>query len=530
MSSTTEKFKEAVKTVTTKVGITEPEASTMTLLTGAPVAENQHSLTAGPNGPVLFHDHVLFEKMNQFAREQTPPRNVHALGTGAWGKFIAENDVSKWTRAALFKQGTETEVAVRFSGTFTERGEADTIRDLRGFAMKFYTTEGNWDLMTINTPVFSVRDMKLGPDAVHGFKRNPIDGNWNPESTWDYVANHPEALHQTLMIWTDRIGTPASFRAMNSFGCNTFSFINAENKRTWVKFHVEAELGWKGITVEDAKILAGEEPDFLSKDLYQAIAEGNYPKYKIYFQAMEEAEGYTHNYTFDCTKIWPHDQFPLIPLGTLVLEKNPNDYFTEVECIAFSPANVVPGIDFSPDKLLQGRLLIYDDTQTHRLGPNHKMLPVNCPHAAKTSSYYNAGGSGINQYGQVKYPHYWPSAFGGPQPDPSYKVPPMKCDGPADFYDYPGEGTDEDYYAQVTKFYQILEPQEAKNLAHNLSITFSKCSPDVVKAVMPHLQKVHPGLVKDIDIENSARLPSKEEVRCKELLHQVHSYAPPQVM
>jgi len=517
-------IKDTVKAVTDKVGLTT--AGTTTLLNGAPIPENKNSLTAGPNGPVLFQDSLLFEKMTQFAREQTPSRNVHALGTGATGSFVAEHDVSAYTRASVFVPGTKTEVSVRFSGTFTEKGEADTTRDLRGFAMKFYTTEGNWDLMTINTPVFNVRDMKMGPDAVHGFKRCPIDGNWNPDQAFDYTATHPEALHQVLMIWTDRIGTPASFRAMNTFGCNTFSFINAQNKRTWIKFHVVAELGWKGLSVEDAKIIAGEEPDFLNKDLRDTIALGNYPKYKISFQAMDEAEGYTHNYTFDCTKAWPHDQFPLIPLGTLTLDKNPNDHFTEVESIAFSPMNVVPGISFSPDKLLQGRLLIYDDTQTHRLGPNHKMLPINCPHAAKVNSYYNVGGTGDNGFRKTKFPHYYPSNFGGSKPDPSYREPPMKCDGPADYYDYPGEGTDEDYYGQVTEFYTKLPPAEALSLAKNLSASFSKCSTSVVAAMMPHLQKVHPKLVQDVQEQMKISPKTKEELRFKELFAQVQAFAP----
>lgn len=472
---------------------------TMTRLTGEPVPENKNSLTAGPNGPVLFQDRVLWEKIVQFNREQQPLRNVHAMGTGAQGYFLAEHDVSNLSRASVFVPGTQTEIAVRFSGTFTERGDPDTTRDLRGFAIKFYTTEGNWDLMAINTPVFNVRDMKQGPDAVHAFKRNPITGDWNADQSFDYVATHPEGLHQVLMIWTDRIGTPASFRAMNAFGCNTFSFINSENKRTWVKFHIVAELGWKGLSVEDAKILAGENAEFLSQDLRDAIAAGNYPKYKLSVQVMPEEEGYKRSYAFDCTKVWPHDEFPLIPLGTIVLNKNPEDHFTEVESIAFSPMNVVPGISFSPDKLLQGRLLVYDDTQAWRLGPNFKQLAINCPHAAKVVNFYNTGRNGNLHSGVAKFPHYQPSLFGGPQPDPSYKEPPMRVDGPVDYYDYPNEGTDADYYGQCTEFYNALPVGERMNLAKNLAATFFKMSPPVVAAMMPHLRKVSDALATTIE-------------------------------
>jgi len=512
--------KEAMQTVTEKV----MGAGTMTRLTGEPVPENKNSLTAGPTGPVLFQDRVLFEKITQFAREQTPTRNVHPLGTGARGYFVAENDVSQYSRAAVFVPGTKTEVAVRFSGTFTERGDPDTGRDLRGFAIKFYTTEGNWDLMAINTPVFNVRDMKVGPDAVHAFKRNCVTGDWSPDQSWDYVANHPEALHQVLMIWTDRIGTPASFRAMNAFGCNTFSFVNKENKRVWIKFHIVAELGWKGLSVEDAKILAGENAEFLSQDLRDAIAAGNYPKYKLSFQVMPEDEGYTHNYTFDCSKVWPHDKFPLHPLGTLVLDQNPVDHFEEVESIAFSPMNVVPGIGFSPDKLLQGRLLIYDDTQTHRLGPNYKSSYINCPHAAKVNSNYRNGGGTFEGKPVNKFPHYHPSSFGGPQPDPSYKEPPFRVDGPVDYYDM-----DSDFYSQTTDFYNSLPPAEQIALSKNLAATFFKMQKPVVASVMPHLAKVSQKLHDAVQyklMEQRKTDMTANEIRAGELYAQMQALQP----
>jgi len=468
----------------------ERSSGTMTKLTGCPVAHNKNSLTAGPTGPVMLQDHVLLEKVQQFGHEKTPPRNVHALGTGAYGHLRITNDISEYSKAKLFsKIGNQTNLLVRFSGVFTEQGDADTFRDLRGFALKFYTEEGNWDLLTINAPVFNCRDMKVGPDAIHAFKRDPRTGAWNPTQTWDFIAHHPEALHQAMMIYCDRVGTPMSFRYMHSYGCNTYSFWNAKNERFWVKFHLLACNGAKGLDQVQAKLIAGEDPNFLSRDLHEAIEKGNYPKWKLCCQVMPEAEGYRNSWTFDCTKIWKHSDYPLIEIGEIVLNKNPIDHFCEVEQTAFSPINVVPGIGFSPDKLLQGRLLVYDNTQYHRLGANFKQLPVNKPHACHTETYHVGGVHNFET--KNRFPHYYPSSFGGPQPDEKYREPPYKTDGAADFYDFPHEGSYEDYYAQPADLWDRMNEIERMHLCQNIAATWEKVEEDIVQKNLAHFRKIN---------------------------------------
>jgi len=483
---------EKVSSVAEKVGLHHATSTErLTTMTGCPVANNKNSLTAGIHGPILLQDRFLLEKLEHFDREKTPPRNVHALGYGAYGQFVVTNDITQYSSARLFSQvGKKTDLFVRMSGVFTEQGEADTIRDPRGFAIKFYTEEGNWDLLGINTPVFNVRDAKLGPDAVHAFKRDPRTGFRNPTQIWDYVANHPESLHQTLMIFSDRDGTPMSFRKMHGYGCNTFSFMNSNKQRFWVKFHMISQQGVAGFTQQEAKMVCGEDPNFLGRDLREAIEKKNYPKWKLCCQVMPEADGYLKPWAFDATKIWKHSDYPLIEIGEIELNRNPVDHFAEVEQVAFSPANVVPGIGFSPDKLLQGRLLIYDDTQHHRLGPNFKQLYINTPHGHKLE-YSNCylGGYGQQEV-RNKFPHYWPSSFGGSQPDPKFTELPYRCDGPADYYDYPNEGTDEDYYLQPREFLEVLDSQQKQNLVENIAYSLWLCPETVINATLTHLQKI----------------------------------------
>jgi len=422
--------------------------------------------------------------------KKIPARNVHALGYGAYGRFRVTNDISKYSSAALFSEvGKETDLFVRMSGIFTEQGEADTIRDPRGFAIKFYSEQGNWDLLGINTPVFNVRDAKMGPDAVHAFKRDPRTGFRNPSQIWDFVANHPESIHQTLMIFSDRDGTPISFRKMHGYGCHTFSFVNRNKQRFWVKFHLISQQGVGGFTQTEAKLVAGEDPNFLGKDLHDAIEAKNFPKWKLCCQIMTEEEGYRDPWTFDPTKIWKHSDYPLIEIGEIELNKNPVDHFTEVEQVAFSPANVVPGIGFSPDKLLQGRLLIYDDTQYHRLGSNFKQLYINRPHGIEPATYSNTGGYS-QQDVKDKFPHYWPSFFGGLRPDPRYLEPSFRTDGPADFYDYSNEGTDEDFYLQPREFLQVMDAQERRNLYENIAYSLWLCPEMIIRANLDHFDKI----------------------------------------
>jgi catalase len=447
----------------------------------------KHSLTAGPMGPILLQDTVMLEKVTHFDREKIPPRNVHAHGTGVHGHFVSTNDVSKYTCASLFSKGKKTPLFARFSGIFTEVGDPETARDPRGFAMKFYTEQGNWDLLAINTPVFNVRDVKLGPDAVHAFKRDPRTGMWNSEQLWDFVVNHPESLHQTLMIFSDRVGTPMSFRYMHAYGCNTFSFYNEHKERFWVKFHVNSDLGARGFNLSEAKMLAGEDSNILSRDLHDAIAAGNFPTWTLACQIMPEKDGFVFPWTFDCTKIWKHEDYPLIELGKITLDKNPTDYHAEVEQVAFSPASVVPGISYSPDRLLQGRIFLYDDTQYHRLGSNYKQIPVNLPHVVPTTNY--VGGHHQMEI-RDKYPHYYPSEYGGPKPSPQYAEPAIPATGPAGFYDHPSEGTDDDYYSQAREFLNVMTDSDYRHLVNNLASSLEKVSDTVTEKAIHHLRQI----------------------------------------
>jgi catalase len=466
----------------------------MTMATGCPIAHNKNSLTAGPTGPVLMQDIVLQEKIGQFAREKIPARNVHALGFGAHGTFTVTNDISKHSYAKVFSAiGKKTEVFVRFSGVFTEQGDPDTIRDLRGFAVKFYTEEGNWDVLCVNTPVFNARDMKVGPDAIHAFKRDPRTAEWNPTQTWDFIATHPESLHNVLMIYTDRVGTPLSFRQQNWFPCNTFSFINSAKKRFWIRFHFISEQGWKGMTQDQGFLLAGEDPNFLSREMRQAIEKGMFPRWKLCYQVMSEEEGYAKpQLAFDCTKAWPHEQYPLIDIGVLEVNKFAQDYFAEVEQVAFSPAVVPPGISFSPDKLLQGRLMLYDVTQHHRLGPNFKQIPINEPKGVVPNTMYTGGAHRHDLKPNGGWPHYSPSLFGGLQPNPAYIDPPMKIDGAADFYDMPGEGSDSDYYGQARDFLKVTTAEDRSSLIENLSTSLHRVADRVVTAILAHFNQIEP--------------------------------------
>jgi catalase len=481
----------------------------------------KNSLTAGPHGPVVLQDTVLLEKTSKFTREKIPPRNVHALGTGAFGTFTVTNDISKYSKAKLFSQvGKTTNIFVRFSGVFTELGEADTQRDARGFAIKFDTEEGIWDLLAINTPVFNVRDMKQGPDAVHAFKRDPRTGDWNPSQTWDYAVNHPESFHQVLMMYTDRGGTPLSYRFMHSYGCNTFSLINSNNERVWVKFHIISPHGEKGLNSVQAKLIAGEDPNWLSTDLREAINRGDYPTWRFCCQIMTEEEGYRNPIAFDCTKAWSHKDYPLIDIGTITLNKNPIDHFTQVEQSAFSPARVPPGIGFSPDKLLQGRLLIYDDAQYHRIGPNFKQLPINRPHNVEPNTMYVGGNMHLDV--KEKFPHYFPSSFGGPNLDPSKAELPLRCDGPVNFYDYPLEGTDADYYDQPGEFYRLMISADKINTCYNIATSLEKVSKEIVEKVLPHLYKIDNHLGQTVEelwkskLEGTAKR-TDAELLCKDL-------------
>ena len=352
----------------------------MTHENGAPVADNTHSLTAGQRGPVLLEDTWLIEKLAHFDREVIPERRMHAKGSGAFGHFTVTRDVTAYTCARLFSEiGKQTEVFVRFSTVAGERGAADAERDIRGFAVKFYTEEGNWDLVGNNTPVFFIRDPLQFPDLNHSVKRNPQTNLRSPQTNWDFWTMLPEALHQVTIVMSDR-GIPASYRHMHGFGSHTYSLINGEGKQVWVKFHFRTRQGIKNLSNEEAAELIAHDRESHQRDLFNAIARGDFPRWTLYFQIMteEQAANYKEN-PFDITKVWSHKDFPLMEVGELELNRNPENYFAEVEQAAFNPTHLVPGIGLSPDKLLQGRLFSYGDAQRYRLGVNHDQIPVNRP-------------------------------------------------------------------------------------------------------------------------------------------------------
>eukprot|EP00026_Physarum_polycephalum_P006795 Phypoly_transcript_06847.p1 GENE.Phypoly_transcript_06847~~Phypoly_transcript_06847.p1 ORF type:complete len:541 (+),score=95.38 Phypoly_transcript_06847:31-1653(+) len=468
-------------------------SDTMTTVYGAPVSEAKYSMTAGPQGPVLMQDTVLMEKISYFARERTPPRNVHALGFGGFGKFTVTHDITKYCSAELFRKiGNTCETFTRFSGVFTERGDADTIRDLRGWATKFYTQQGNWDMLAVNTPAFNARDMKVGPDAIHAFKRDPRNGEWYATQTWDFVATHPEALQTQLMMYTDRVGTPKSFRTQNFFPCNTFSMINAAKERHWVRFHMVSQQGWEGMSRTEAQLIAGENPNFLMREMREAVQKEMFPKWKMFIQVMKEEDGYKFPFAFDCTKVWKHGEFPLIEVGEVVVNRWPDDYHTTTESVAFSPARLIPGIGYSPDRLLQGRLMLYDETQCHRLGPNHQQLPINCPFAKTNQFHAFQGKHPTTEANKTHWPHYFPSLFGNQQaPNPAFKEPPLNIMGPAGFYPIPGEYADADIYAQCRDFLAATSEADRTCLVDNLGYALAGVDPRVREAILVHFTKIN---------------------------------------
>jgi len=387
-----------------------------TTQTGSPVESDAHSLTTGPDGVTALHDRYLVEKLAQFNRERIPERIVHAKGGGAFGEFVVTEDVSRYTRAALFQPGTKTETLQRFSSVAGEQGSPDTWRDVRGFSVKFYTTEGNYDLVGNNTPVFFIRDGIKFPDFIHSQKRLPGSGLRDPDMQWDFWTLSPESAHQVTYLMGDR-GLPKSWREMHGFGSHTYQWINAKGERFWVKYHFRTNQGDHHLDPTDAEAIAGADADYYRRDLYQAIATGNFPSWDLYVQVMpyEDAKTYRFN-PFDITKVWPHADYPLIKVGTHTLNRNPENFFAEIEQAAFSPANTVPGIGISPDKMLMARIFSYPDAQRYRVGTNYNEIPVNAPHAAPVHTY-SQDGAARRSFKPASAPVYAPNSFGGPVAD-----------------------------------------------------------------------------------------------------------------
>jgi catalase len=440
----------------------------LTTASGIPYAENENSQTLGPRGPILLQDFILHEKMAHFNRERMPERVVHAKGSGAYGTFTVTHDISEYTRAKLFNQiGKETKTFLRFSTVGGEKGSADTERDPRGFALKFYTEEGNWDLVGNNTPVFFVKDPKKFGDFIHTQKRDPYTNCKSPTMMWDFWSLNPESLHQVTILMSNR-GTPYGYRHMDGFGSHTFSMINAKNERHWVKFHFKTEQGIRNFSAEDASAMRGIDPDFAQHDLLHAIDNGEFPKWKLKIQVMTEEQGKTYKWNpFDLTKVWPHGDFPLIDVGVLELNKNPDNYFAHVEQSAFAPAHVVDGIGYSPDKMLQGRLLSYPDAHRHRLGGNYEQIPVNrCPFAVNN---YERDGQMRVDGNQGSAPNYFPNSFDDIVADATYKEPSWDLGtGVADWYDRNAEG-ENDHYTQPGDLYRLMSDEEKHDLVANIT-------------------------------------------------------------
>ena len=435
----------------------------LTTAAGAPVVDNQNIQSAGPNGPALLQDVWFLEKLAHFDREVIPERRMHAKGAGAYGTFTVTHDITPYTKASLFAEvGKQTPMFARFSSVAGERGAADAERDIRGFALKFYTEQGNWDLVGNNTPVFFMRDPLKFPDLNHAIKRDPRTGLRNANSNWDFWTSLPEALHQVTVVMSDR-GLPRSFRHMHGFGSHTYSFLNECNARFWVKFTFKTAQGIENLSDAEAETLIGRDRESAQRDLYESIEKRDFPRWTLFVQVMPEqdAAGY-HINPFDLTKVWPHKDYPLIEVGVMELNRNPENYFAEVEQAAFNPANIVPGVSFSPDKMLQGRLFSYGDAQRYRLGVNHAQIPVNAPRCP-FHSYHRDGQMRVDGNLGATTP-YEPNSNGEWQEQPDFREPPLGLHGAADHWNH---RVDEDYYSQPGALFRLMTPVQQQLLFDN---------------------------------------------------------------
>ena len=444
--------------------MTDKDKEKLTTVAGAPVPDNQNAVTAGPRGPMLLQDVWFLEKLAHFDREVIPERRMHAKGSGAFGVFTVTHDITRYTKAKIFSEiGKKTDMFLRFSTVAGERGAADAERDIRGFAMKFYTEEGNWDLVGNNTPVFFLRDPLKFPDLNHAVKRDPRTNMRSANTNWDFWSSLPEALHQVTITMSDR-GIPLSYRHMHGFGSHTFSLINAANERVWVKFHLVCQQGIKNLTDAEAETIVAKDRESHQRDLYEAIERGDFPRWKMFIQVMTEEQADKMPYNpFDLTKVWYKKEFPLIEVGYFELNRNPANYFLDVEQAAFNPANVVPGISFSPDKMLQGRLFSYGDAQRYRLGVNHHQIPVNAPHCP-VNSYHRDGQMRVNANAGSTI-GYEPNSYGKWQEQPEFKDPPLAIKG--DAYQWNFREDDSDYYTQPGLLFRLMTPAQQQVLFEN---------------------------------------------------------------
>ncbi len=437
----------------------------LTSSSGAPVADNQNIMTAGKRGPALLQSIWFLEKLAHFDREVIPERRMHAKGSGAFGTFTVTHDITKYTKAKIFSEiGKKTECFVRFSTVAGERGAADAERDIRGFAMKFYTDEGNWDLVGNNTPVFFLKDPLKFPDLNHAVKRDPKTNLRSAKNNWDFWTSLPEALHQVTITMSER-GIPASYRHMHGFGSHAFSLINKNNERIWVKFHLITQQGIKNLTDQEAETVIGKCRESHQRDLFESIEKGDFPKWTMKIQLMTDEQAKKCKFNpFDLTKVWSHKEYPLIEVGVMELNKNPENYFADVEQAAFNPANIVPGIGFSPDKMLQGRLFSYGDAQRYRLGVNHHEIPVNKSRCPFLNMFHRDGQMRTDgNYGATI--GYEPNSYEEWQEQPEFKEPPLEIDGAADYWNHRDD--DNDYYSQAGDLFRLMNKNQQQVLFEN---------------------------------------------------------------
>jgi catalase len=484
----------------------------MTTDAGRPVGDNQNSLTVGPRGPVVFEDFLLFEKMTHFNRERIPERVVHAKGSGAYGHFVCTSaEVTKYTSAKLFGAvGKKTPTFIRFSTVGGEKGSADTERDPRGFALKFYTEEGNWDMVGNNTPIFFIRDpLKFG-DFIHTQKRDPETNLKSPTMMWDFWSLSPESLHQVTILFSDR-GTPDGYRHLNGYSSHTFSLINAKNELFYVKWHFKTKQGIKNFTREQADEMRGKDPDHAQRDLFDAIAKGDFPRWRVRAQIMPEKEADTYRVNpFDLTKVWPQGDYPLIEVGELVLDRNPVNYFAEVEQAAFEPKNIVPGMGFSPDKMLQARLISYPDAHRYRLGVNYDTLPVNKPQCPLHT--YNRDGAMRFDGNAGAAVNYEPNSFNGPTQEPTFRERPRTVSGTVDRHNH---RLDSDYYTQPGNLFRLMKPDARERLIGNIVASMKSVPRRIQELQVQHFYKADPaygtGVAKGLELNIEAIVAKAKE-------------------
>ena len=460
---------------------------TMTTTAGNPIADNQNSLSAGARGPLLMQDYQLLEKLAHQNRERVPERVVHAKGSAAFGTLSITNDISKYTKAKVLQKGSKTKLLLRFSTVAGERGAADAERDVRGFALKFYTTEGNWDLVGNNTPVFFVRDPQKFPDFIHTQKRDPRSNLRSNTAAWDFWSLSPESLHQVTILMSDR-GLPKGFRHVNGFGSHTYSLINEKNERFWVKFHFKTKQGIQNYTNREAEAVVAKDRESSQRDLYEAIERGEYPKWNFQIQIMdnEQAKSCPFN-PFDLTKVWPHADYPIIEVGEMELNKNPDNYFMQVEQSSFSPSNVVAGISWSPDKMLQARIFSYADAHRYRVGTHYEMLPVNRP-IVDANTYHMDGSMNFSEPSASKA-YYEPNSFGGAVENRDFLEPPFPVDGNGDRYNH-REGNDD--FSQPRALFNLMNVSQKEQLFSNIADAMDGVPQNIRDRQIALFEKVHP--------------------------------------